>query len=321
MSIPLRRIALTVGIALGLGLSSLAATAQTAVKVGGLRTSTWLTVVHAHKQGYFKDEGLDVELITVNSGPAVVSAVASKSVDIGYTASVPVLFARAQNQPVRIFGAFTYETGSDYAQWLLASRRSGVQSLKDLPGKTVAVVSMGSVCELMLRDHLAKAGIAFSAIKTIVVPFPQMQAALQLGTADVACTIEPFRTSMTVSPDVGAVQVAAGILQDASQRYALDILFAREDWGNANKETLRRFNRALKKSIREFQDDPARYRRTISEDFKLNPAVVSLMKNELNNRGELVPVPSEIRPLLDGLSRHGLIKTPLTPADVILSLE
>lgn len=321
MSLSLRNILRGAGAALGLALAVSLAHAQTTVKVGGVRTTSWLPITHALKQGYFKAEGLDVQLTAINTAPGVVSAVAGGSVDVGYGVSVSAIFARAQNQPIRMFAAYTYETGTDQIQWFLASKRSGIKSLKELQGKTLAVVSMGSVTELMVREQLAKAGVPFDSVKTIVVPFPQMQAALQLGTADAVSTVEPFRTSISVSPDIGAVQIGAGILADTSQRYAIDVLIARDDWGNANKATLRKFNRALTKAIRDFQGDPALFRRAIQEEFKLSPAVISLMKTTLNNRGDLAPNPAEIKPLLDALARHGMIKAPLTPQDVILTLD
>jgi NitT/TauT family transport system substrate-binding protein len=99
----LRRAAL----ALAMAAAAAPALAQTSIKLGGFRTITMLPIEHAIRQGYFKKEGLDVEVVNVNAGPAVISAVASNSVQIGYAASVPVLFARAQNQPMRIFDALT----------------------------------------------------------------------------------------------------------------------------------------------------------------------------------------------------------------------
>jgi ABC-type nitrate/sulfonate/bicarbonate transport system substrate-binding protein len=307
---------------LALAAAILPASAQTSLKVAGLRTIALLPVQHALKQGYFKREGLDVEIITVGAGPAVISAVTSGSAQIGYTASVPVLFARAQNQPVRIFDAFTYETAKEGGQWtwLVANEKSGIKSVKDLAGKTLAMNAMGAVCELQFREHMAKAGIAFESAKKIVVPFPQMQAALQLGNADAACVVEPFRTNMKVSPEIKATTLAAGILADQSQRYTLDVLFAREDWGQANMDTLRRFNRGLMSALADFNKDNASFRRMITDDFKLSPAVVSLMKSDLEFTA-LQPTAADIKPLLDGLSRQGLLKAALKPEDVILQVK
>jgi ABC-type nitrate/sulfonate/bicarbonate transport system substrate-binding protein len=305
-----------------LGLLSPGAFAQTAVKVAGLRTIALLPVQHAARQGYFKREGLDVEIIAVGAGPAVISAVTSGSAQIGYTASVPVLFARTQNQPVRIFDAFTYETNQADGQWtwLVASEKSGIKSVKDLAGRTLAMNATGAVCELQFREHMAKAGVSFDAAKKIVVPFPQMQAALQLGNADAACVVEPFRTNMKVSPEIRARTLASGVLADQSQRYTLDVLFVREDWGRANLDTLRRFNRGLMSALDDFNRDKAAFRKMITDEFKLNPTVVSLMKSDLEFTA-LQTSAQEIKPLLDGLQRHGLLKAALKPEDVILKVQ
>jgi ABC-type nitrate/sulfonate/bicarbonate transport system substrate-binding protein len=252
----------------------------------------------------------------------VISAVTSGSAQIGYTASVPVLFARSQNQPVRIFDAFTYETSQPNGQWtwLVASKKSGIKSVHDLAGKTLAMNAMGNVCELQFREHMAKAGVSFDAAKKIVVPFPQMQAALQLGNADAACVVEPFRTNMKVSPEIQATTIASGILADQSQRYTLDVLFVREDWGQANLDTLRRFNRGLMSALADFNKDNASFRKTITDDFKLSPTVVSLMKSDLAFTA-LQPSAADIKPLLDGLTRNGLLKTPVKAEDVILKVQ
>jgi len=302
--------------------TALCAAAQTSVKVGGFRTITMLSIEHGVKQGHFKREGLDVEIVTVNAGPAVISALASDSVQIGYAASVPVLFARAQNQPVRIFDALTFESGrkDDQWTWLIASARSGVTSARELQGKTVAINAGGGACELLLRDHLAKAGVAYDSVKKIVVPFPQMQAALQLGNADAVCVVEPFRTNINVSPAIKGAAVARGILAEQSQRYALDVLFVREDWGRANADVLKRFNRGLAQALADYRKDPTLLRKQMIEDFKLGPATVSLMKSDIEF--EVLQIkPAEVKPLLDGLTRHGMLKANLKPEDFILQLQ
>ncbi|MDM0045632.1 ABC transporter substrate-binding protein [Variovorax dokdonensis] len=309
-------------LALGLAAACSAALAQTSLKVGGLRTVALLPVTYALQKGYFKREGLDVEVVTVNSGPAVISAVMSDSVQIGYSGVLPVMYARAQNQPVQIFTAFTYETAKADGKWtwLIASSKSGVKSAKDLAGKTVAINASGALCEILVREHLAKAGVAWDAVKKIVVPFPQMQAALQLGNADAACLVEPFRTNVNVSPAIQGVTLGSGVLADKSAQYSLDILFAKEAWGKANKDTLRRFNKGLKTALDDFMRDPALWRNLITEEFKLSPAVVSLMKKDLTF-SDLQPKVSDIQPLVEGLERNGMLSAPLKAEDVVLRLD
>lgn len=310
-------------ISFGLCLSAIAppsAIAQTALKIAGSRTITLLPVSYAQKQGYFKREGLDVEVLPVPSASAVVSAVISGSAQIGYGGSVAMVFARAQNQPLGIFSALTFEDSKQDGQWtwLMASERSGVRSVKDLAGKTIAMNATGGVCELLVRDHLAKAGVPYESTKRIVVPFPQMQAALQLGNADAACAVEPIRTNIRTSPEVKGIALASGILADASQRYVLDVLFTKDDWGRGNAEALRKFQRGLAAAFADYKKDPTLFRKHIAEDFKLSPAVVSLMKSDLAF-SDAPPTAAELAPLVDALNRNGMLKSSLKPEALLLN--
>lgn len=290
--------------------------------LAGLRTIQFLPVQYAQKQGYFKREGLDVNVVALNSGPAVISAVASGSAQVGYASPVPIIFARSQNQPVRIFNALTMTDPAGNVQWnwLVVSEKSGVKSFKDLAGKTIALNTMGGACELSFREHMSKAGVPFDAVKRIVVPYPQMQATLQLGNADSSCVVEPFRTSMRVSPEVKATALANGTLADRSSRYPEDILFVREDWGSANMDVLRRLTRGVAAALADFKKDPALFRRVMSEDFKLSGAVVSLMSGNMEF-ANVQPTASDIKPLVDALNRHQMLKATVNPDDVVLQVK
>jgi NitT/TauT family transport system substrate-binding protein len=297
------------------------APAPITLTLGGLRTIQFLPVQYAYKKGYFKREGLDVNLISLNSGPAVISGVASGAVQVGYASPVPIIFARAQNQPVRIFDALTMTQPGGNAQWnwLVASEKSGIKSFKDLAGKTIALNTLGGACELQFRESMAKAGVPFDSVKKIVVPYPQMQAALQLGNADSTCTVEPFQTSMRVAPEVKALTLSNGTLADHSKRFPEDVLFVREDWGKANMEALRRIHRGVAAALADFKKDPTLFRRVMTEEYKLGPAVVSLMSNmEFAN---VQPSASDIKPLVDALMRHQMLKGTVNPEDVVLQVQ
>jgi NitT/TauT family transport system substrate-binding protein len=293
-----------------------------ALTLAGLRTIQFLPVQYAQKQGYFKREGLDVNLISLNSGPAVISAVASGSAQVGYASPVPIIFARAQSQPVRIFDALTMSSPKGDVQWnwLVASEKSGIKSIKDLAGKTIALNTMGGACELQFRENMAKAGVSFDSAKHIVVPYPQMQAALQLGNADAACVVEPFRTSIHVSPEIKGRELSNGTLADRGKRYPEDILFVRDDWGKANMEALRRIHRGVAAALADFKKDPTLLRRVMTEDFKLSGAVVSLMSNNMEF-ANVPPAASDIKPLVEALTRHQMLKTAVNPDDVILQVR
>ena len=61
----IRRLSCATGLALGVLLSPFAANAQEKIKIGLLPFSELLAVVIADKQGFFKEEGLEIEILEI----------------------------------------------------------------------------------------------------------------------------------------------------------------------------------------------------------------------------------------------------------------
>ena len=62
----------------------------------------------------------------------------------------------------------------------------------DVKGKTIMINAFGTAGELAFRERLQMAGMSWDDVKKVVVPFPQMPAALELGHADIVVTIHPM---------------------------------------------------------------------------------------------------------------------------------
>ena len=117
---------------LALGQLALAvpAAAQTKVRFAYVKTLEVLPFFYAAKKGYFKDVGLDIEMIAVPGGPAVGAAIASGSADFGFAALSPVLIAREQGQPFKFFMSLEYEqTPGRLWGTIMASAKSGIKSI------------------------------------------------------------------------------------------------------------------------------------------------------------------------------------------------
>ncbi|MEJ8856574.1 ABC transporter substrate-binding protein [Variovorax robiniae] len=294
------------------------------VRIGGLRADSMIRLYHAQRAGYLAKEGLKPEFTMLGSGPAVASAVVSGSVDVGYSAIVPGIFARANNQPYKMFMTMATETGEAGHQgtWIAVKGASAVKEPKDLAGKTVAINASGALCELLVRDHLAKAGVRFDAVKVVVLPFPQMQAALETGNADAACLTEPFFAAAKIAPNVKARAVAAGMIadMDAKTRIAQDGMFVREDWGKANKEVLRKLVKAVTQATDDFKKDPAAYRNQMVAEFKLKPEVANQIAIYFDF-GDIAAQPRDVQPLITAMQRNGMLKADAKAEDFVMSLD
>lgn len=313
----------TVGALVLVATSSWSADVLQTVRIGGIRADGMLRLYRAERAGYLAKEGLKAEFTLLASGPAVTSAVVSGSVDVGYSAIVPAIFARANGQPYKMFMTLNTESGAPGQQgtWLVVRGDAAPKTAKDLTGKTVAINASGALCELTLRDHLAKSGVPYNEVKKVVLPFPQMQAALETGNADAACLTEPFFVAARLATRVRARAVAVGMIADLpNARVAQDGMFVRDDWGTANKEVLRKLLRAVTRATDDYRNNPQLYRREMAQEFKFTPDIAKLMAIYFDF-GELAAQPRDLQPLVTAMQRNGMLKNDFKAEDLVLPLN
>ena len=298
-----------------LTMSQSTAHAQQKLRFAYLKSTTLLPFFLADQKGYFKEEGLELEFIAVAGGPAVAAAISGGSADIGYAAPTPIAIAREQGQPYRFFiGLEREKFPTNLWGHIIASERSGVKSLTDLAGKTIILGAPGGLCELAVREWVAKGGAKWTDIKPLFQPFPQMQAALEVGNADVACIIEPFYTAAMASK-ANPVRLASGYLAEHPKPYAVDGIFAKEDWIAANAKAIEGIKRAVLKAGAELAKDPVAVAAILKDEFRFPPALVAKIRTDY---GTTVGITAEdFEPIITQMKVHGMLKSGITAADLV----
>ena len=100
------------------------------------------------KQGFFKAEGLDIEIFYTEGGASTLTPVIAGSLDIAMTnGTLGVIAAYSKGAPVKIISAEA--TGAPDAFWY-SRPESNIKSIKDTGGKTVAFSSPGSSTNLII---------------------------------------------------------------------------------------------------------------------------------------------------------------------------
>lgn len=146
---------------------------------------SFLSAGVAAKKGYFKDEGLEAEIIAMRPP---VSITALSSGDIDYTTVFgSVVRAAMRGLPVRVVASFI--DGSTHA--LIA--RSEFKSVTNLRGKTVGVGSYGATDDVAARMMLKHYGVEPDRQIKIVALGPDRAryAALKEGIVDAAVIAPP----------------------------------------------------------------------------------------------------------------------------------
>jgi ABC-type nitrate/sulfonate/bicarbonate transport system substrate-binding protein len=171
------------------------------------------------EQGFFEDEGLELETSIVANPPAGLAAVQSGQVDIAYSPSIPLLNALSQGVAVEVIGAADgYPDGAADSEdpaalddtGLFASAASGITEISELEGKTIAVPARKAQLEVVIAGELEEAGIdPASGVNWVVLDFTSAVAALKNGTVDAAGLVNPFTSEAEAqgSPQLSAPSV------------------------------------------------------------------------------------------------------------------
>lgn len=285
------------------------------VRFAYLKTLELMPFFYGQEKGYFKDAGVDLEMIAVPGGPAVGAAIASGSADIGYSALTPMMIAREQGQAFKFFMSMEYEQTPDRLWgYMIATERSGIKSMKDLAGKTVAVGVPGGLCELAARDWMASAGVTYDPAKALNNPFPQMPAMLDLGTADAACIVEPFATAALAGKSKPII-LGRGYLANVTQPYRIAGLFASESWIKAHPTEIAAMMKAYTRAATELKSNAPLVKEIMLKEYRFPPELVDKLKTDFAL--DLAPKASDYRIIVEKMEKYGMLKKPMKPEDVI----
>jgi len=204
----------------------------------------------AVQNGYFADEGLQVETVTAPSGQASLSKLIGGDVDIAYSSYTPFFVAQDKGAADLRFVAAASSAGPETTM-VVTVPGSSVRSVADLAGKRIAVTATNTISDVLVKTAMRQNGVDPSGVEWISIPFPETAPALQRGDVDAAFLTEPFIT--LAERDVGAVPVvdtATGVAEDLpTAGYA-----ALAGFTDANPEAVAGFRRALERAVTEARD-------------------------------------------------------------------
>jgi NitT/TauT family transport system substrate-binding protein len=245
----------------------------------------------AYDRGFFKDEGLDVELIVLDSGAKVIAPLGTGELDVGSGAlSVGFWNALVRGIKFRIV-ADRGHTEPGYLYQTVFMRKDLIdsgqfKSLKDLKGMRMGFAAQG-VTSLSLLNEAAKfAGIKFEDVTPVYLSFPQQIAALQNKALDGTMLIEPQATV--------AVNAGYGVrFMDTNEFYPhqqISVIFYSDRFATQRKNVAEKFMRAWLRGVRTYNDalkggkiagaGTDEVVATMAKSFNMNPALVREMYSQ-----------------------------------------
>ena len=179
---------------------------MTKLKVSILPIVDTAPLFAAQKQGYFAQEGLEVDTARIVSGTAGIPGAVAGVYDIVYTNIVSTLLAKSQGIDVRIIASGSQAgTKPPDTSGLVGRKADNIKSGADVEGKTIAVNQRNNINWLFAVAWIKKTGGDVSKVKIREVPFPQMNDAVKSKQVDVAHNIEPFLAGGLRDPNLTIV--------------------------------------------------------------------------------------------------------------------
>ncbi|CAL9384269.1 ABC transporter substrate-binding protein [Saccharothrix sp. NPDC042600] len=229
---------------------------KTKIKLGLLPILDVASVHVAMKKGYFKEEGLEVEPVTIQGGAAAIPGLISGDLDITFGNWVSFFAAQSKDAAKAVDGLKLINDGYQAKPemfLILTGPDSNIKSPKDLAGKTIAINTFKNIAELTAKATLEANDVDPKTVTFKEFPFPDMQAALQNKTVDAAFMVEPFISKAQRA--IGAITVldaASGPTDNIPVAgYGTTGKFAKE-----NPNTVAAFQRAMAKGQRDAADRP-----------------------------------------------------------------
>ena len=169
--------------------------------VGGKASLYYLPLTITERLGYFKEEGLEVEISDLQGGSKTMQALVGGSIDVASGAYEHTITIQAKGQTIQAFVAQGRYPG--FALGVAKAKAGAYKSAKDLKGMKIGVTAPGSGTQTFVEYLLNKEGLKGSDVAFIGVGTAAVgAAAVRTGRIDAISNIDPLMTELESTGDV-----------------------------------------------------------------------------------------------------------------------
>lgn len=198
----------------------------------------------AHSLGYFKDEGLDVDIILTSGADAVAAAVMSNDVQIGFCGSEQTIYVYNQGAEDYLvnFSALTKKDGS----FLLAREKTDSFDINDLKGSHIIAGRKGGMPAMTLEWVMNQHGIKTEEVEfDTSIAFAAMSGAFIGGTGDYVSLFEP--TALSLEKENHGFVVAS--LGELGGEVPYTTYHAKKSYIKENQDVIKGFTKAIDRGL------------------------------------------------------------------------
>lgn len=295
------------------------ASAEDLLKMTVGQRGNWDTAVPelGTKAGIFKKHGLNLEVVYTRGSGETIQPVISNSVDIGIAVgTMGALAAYSKGAPIRIIAAEA--TGA--ADYWYAKKESGIKTLKDMNGKSVAFSSKGSSTNSIVLAFIKENKLTATPMATGSPP--STLTAVMTGQVDVGWAAPPF--GLKEMDEGKIVLVAKGTDSKVVAGQTIRTIIANKDAIEKKKDALQRFMAAYRETIDYMYSNNPQVLKDYAEFAKISEPMARrvrdeffpkalLQTDEIKGLDTLLPEAVELKFILAPLTKQQLSELILTP--------
>lgn len=250
----LGRAAIRAAVALTMcALAAPAGLAQEKLNVGALRFVSNGGLFVGVEKGYFKQEGLDIDLRFFDAAQPIAVAVVSGDIDLGATAFTAGLYNLAGKGGIKVIAAQAREKKGYQGNAILVSNAAwdkGFRRLEDFPGHSLGITQVGSSFHYQIGQIARVKGFDLKSVTLKPLQSLGNMAAALKGSQVDAIIIAPHIARALVAAGDGKL---IGWYSDLDE-YQFGALFASPKAIEARRGAIETFVRAYRKGAAEFYE-------------------------------------------------------------------
>jgi ABC-type nitrate/sulfonate/bicarbonate transport system substrate-binding protein len=230
------------------------------LKVGLMPSAVGAPVQYALEKGYFKDAGVEIEIVIFPSGAPINEAMAAKQIDVACSGAATIFSLATGNTKLLA------DVASSGGMGIWTRPNSRIMTVKgQVPGNpeiygnaatvkgTKFLASLGTASQYNVLRYIERLGLKESDIQIVHMDWGAAVQAFNAGEGDAIATFAPYSFQVM---ERGAVMVTT--FEDATQTALYDMMFSRKDIIDTRRDDLVKFMVAFQRAVEDLGNDDIR---------------------------------------------------------------
>lgn len=251
--------------------------AQDKVKVGVFPVSSSLPYFVAVERGFFKDQGIETEMVQLIGGPPNVAAMITNQIDAAAVlVTIEGLNADLKKPGVAMYISLNSQNKTYQMEQFVVRTGYPAQSLKDLKGAKI-MSAPGPANITMAKAALAAVGLKEGDYTIDQLDMAEHVAVMKAGTYDAGYTLEPNASTMRklgIARTLEAGVIAHYVLGDPNANAFVAGCALTSDFIQSRPDVAKRFMAAWAKAVNFINADPKDARKYLLDNTFTPPDVV-----------------------------------------------